>query len=261
MAAPQTDDERAGRTREVGSVVRAMRVLDALAAKPGGVGVNELARAIAVSPSTVSRLLATLESGRLVERDRDGRFRLGLHLVALAEATLARLDVRELARPTLRELVAGTGESASLSLPGGLDAITVDFVPAESSVVSVARLGRPSVGHATATGKVMLAFAPSASSPPPPLARFTERTTVDPAALLAEIDEVRRQGWAQAVGEREPDLNALATPVVDRRGELAAILGLQGPAARFSASRRAEVLPVLLDAAERLSQALGGRRG
>jgi DNA-binding IclR family transcriptional regulator len=261
MAAAQRDDEGTGRGREVGSVARAVRVLDALAAQPRGVGVNELARAIGVSPSTVSRLLATLEAGRLVERDPGGRYRLGLHLVALAEATLARLDVRELARPTLRELAAHTGESATLSVPGGVEAITVDFVPAESSVVSVARLGRPSVGHATATGKVMLAFAPAASSPPPTLAAFTERTTVDPRALRAEVEAVRRQGWAQAEGEREPDLNALAAPVVDRAGDLAAILGLQGPAARFGANRRAEVLPGLLDAAERLSRALGGRRG
>jgi DNA-binding IclR family transcriptional regulator len=69
---------------------------------------------------------------------------------------------------------------------------------------------------------------------------------------------VRARGWSEAEGEREPDLNALAAPVFGRTGELAAVLGLQGPAARLTAERRAEVLPAVLEAASELSAALGG---
>ncbi len=142
--------------RTVGSVARALALLDALAEGPAGV--NALARRIGVNPSSASRLLATLERGGLVEREPGGPYRLGLHLVALADRVLARLDVRDLARPQLRALVEETGETATLSVPGGDEAVTVDFVPGESSVVSMARLGRPSIGHATAAGKVLLAF-------------------------------------------------------------------------------------------------------
>jgi DNA-binding IclR family transcriptional regulator len=243
--------------RPVASVARAIALLDELGAAPDGLGVNELARRIGVNASTASRLLATLEAGRIVERAPGGPYRLGLRLVALADGVLARLDVRELARPRLRELVAATGETATLSVPGAGEAVTVDFVAAESSVVSVARLGRPSVGHATAAGKIVLAFG-AAVAPSPSLARFTDRTIVDPDALTGDIEAVRSRGWAEAEGEREPDLNALAAPVFARTGELAAVLGLQGPAARLSAKRRADVLPALLDAAAALSAALGG---
>jgi IclR family acetate operon transcriptional repressor len=254
------DPERSA-GRPVASVGRALALLEELRASPEGLGVNELARRIGVNASTASRLLGTLERGRMVERAQGGGpYRLGLGLVALADGVLARLDVREVARPRLRELVAATGETATLSVPGAFEAVTVDFVPASSSVVSVARLGRPSVGHATAAGKVVLAFGrdggPAAGSGA--LARFTERTIVDPAVLAAEIERVRERGWAEAEGEREPDLNALAAPVFARGGELEAVLGLQGPAARLTAERRAEVLPALLEAAGRLSSALGG---
>ena len=239
--------------RPVGSVARALALLDALAEGPAGV--NALARRIEVNPSSASRLLATLERGGLVEREPGGPYRLGLHIVALADRVLARLDVRELARPQLRALVEATGETATLSVPGGDEAVTVDFVPGESSVVSMARLGRPSIGHATATGKVMLAFT---GAEPRALTRLTERTITDPERLAAELAAVRDQGWAEAEGEREPDLNALAAPVLARDGSLAALLGLQGPAARFTAARRAEVLPRLLEAAAAVSRALGG---
>jgi DNA-binding IclR family transcriptional regulator len=76
--------------------------------------------------------------------------------------------------------------------------------------------------------------------------------------VAGDLEAVRARGWAEAEGEREPDLNALAAPVFGRTGELAAVLGLQGPAARLSAERRADVLPALLDAARELSAALGG---
>ena len=256
------DDPVPSAGRPVASVARALALLDELGASPEGLGVNELARRIGVNASTASRLLATLERGRIVERPPGGGpYRLGLRLVALADGVLARLDVRDVARPRLRALVAATGETATLSVPGRGEAVTVDFVPAESSVVSVARLGRPSVGHATAAGKVVLAFgrdgdADGASSDD--LARFTDRTIVEPDALADEVARVRARGWAQAAGEREADLNALAAPVFGRGGELVAVLGLQGPAARLTEARRAEVLPALLDAAGELSRALGG---
>lgn len=244
----------------VGSVARAIALLDAVADSDGGARVRELARRIGVNPSTASRLLGTLQAGGLVEREPGGSYRLGLKLVALSDRVLGQLDVRDRARPWLTWLVQETGETATLSVPGGGEAITVDFVPSPSSVVSLARLGRPSVAHATAVGKVMLAFGAEVPrlDPPADLTAFTERTITDRAALSDELERVRRSGAAEAVGEREPDLNALAAPVIGRGGELVAILGLQGPAARLPASTRKALRDPLLRAARELGQALGG---
>ena len=102
----------------------------------------------------------------------------------------------------------------------------------------------------------MLAFGPPRS--PGELIRFTERTITDPEALQRELDQARSAGVAEAVGEREPDLNALAAPVTGRGGELVAILGLQGPAARLPAATRRALREPLLRAARELGQALGG---
>jgi DNA-binding IclR family transcriptional regulator len=263
----------------VGSVARAIALLDALAASETGLGVNELARRIGVNASTASRLLATLEDGQLVERSPGGPFRLGLKLVALSDRVLGQLDVRQRARPLLARLAAETGETATLSVPGGGEAITVDFVPSGSSVVSMARVGRPSVPHATATGKVMLAFesagspggtgsagattsvAAAGSAGAGPLTAYTERTITDPDALAVELAAVRERGYAEAVGEREPDLGAVAAPVFARGGQLTAILGIQGPASRLPAAARKALRAPLLEAAAELSSLLGGDGG
>jgi IclR family acetate operon transcriptional repressor len=125
-------------------------------------------------------------------------------------------------------------------------------------VQSVARLGRPSVAHATAAGKVLLAFA-GVSLPVGPLQRFTQRTVVDRAKLAAEIERVRRQGWADAAGERETDLNAIAAPVFGADGQLVAVLGLQGPEGRFDRPARRAALEPLLAHAQAVSNGLGWR--
>jgi DNA-binding IclR family transcriptional regulator len=244
--------------RRVAAVERAAALLAELA-ENGELGTNELARRTSLHPSSVSRLLATLADAGLVEHvPQSGRYRLGLGLVELGNAVLARLDLREVARPHLRALADETGETATLSAPGDPDAVTVDFVQSASSVQSVARVGRPSVAHATATGKVALAFG-EVELPPGRLKVFTQRTIVDRAKLAEEVERVRAQGWAGALGEREEELNAVAAPVRGSRGELVAILGIQGPASRFDEATMARTLGPLLARAAAVSDALGWR--
>jgi DNA-binding IclR family transcriptional regulator len=242
--------------RRVAAIERAVAVLDELA-EASELGTNEVARRIGVNPSTASRLLATLEHARLVEQvPESGRYRLGLRLLELGNAALGRLDLRAVARPHLQALVEETGETATLSVPGGLDAVTVDFVQSSSSVQSVARLGRPSIAHATAAGKVLLAFG---DVPPPSgrLERFTHRTITDARKLAAEVERVRTRGWAEAAGEREHDLNAIAGPVFGADARLAAVLGVQGPEGRFDRAARRRAVRTLLARAGEISKALG----
>jgi DNA-binding IclR family transcriptional regulator len=242
---------------QVGSVARALTLLEQLRDSDGELGVNELARRIDVNASTASRLLSTLESFGLVQRVDRGPYRLGLGLVRLADRVLSRLDLQALARPVLLALMEATGETATLSIPGDGEAITVDSIPSASSVVSMARLGRPSVAHATAVGKVMLAFGGGPLPRERDLVALTDRTITDRADLASEVREIRGRGYGTVFGEREVDVNAIAAPVFDRAGELAAILGVQAPAVRLQAPL--SVLPELKRGAAELTRALGGR--
>ena len=245
-------------TRRIGAAERAIAVLDILA-DAGELGTNEIARRTGMTPSTVSRQLGTLAASGLVERvASSGRYRLGLRIVHLANALLARLDVREVARPHLVALVEATGETATLSVPGDEDAITVDFVPGSHQLQPVSRLGRPSIAHATSAGKVMLAFS-GRELPVGPLRAYTPQTITDPKALASEIGQVRERGYARAVGEREPDLAAVAAPIRSSRGELEAIVALQGPSSRFDAAAVEAAVPLLIERANAISAELGWR--
>jgi IclR family acetate operon transcriptional repressor len=245
-------------SRRLGSVERAVALLEALAAAGGPLGTNELARRTGINASTVSRVLATLLEAGFVEREPGAqRWQLGLRLVHLGNAALARLDLRDLARPLLEQLVRETGETATLSLPAHGEGVTVDFAPSPHSVSSRAEIGRASVAHATAVGKLVLAHTPGA------LAALAERYTPRTLTTLAEIEhavgEVRSAGIAEAAGEREPGLNAIAAPVLADDGRLVAVLGLQGPERFDAAARRAAAEP-LARAATLLAATAGLRR-
>lgn len=238
--------------RPVATVERAVAVLHALADSAGDLGNNEISRRTSINASTVSRLLATLAQDELVTRVAEsGRFRLGPRLVELGNAALARVDIRQLCHPRLEALTKATGETATLSVPYEEGMITVDFVQSPSSVRSVAQVGRPGIHHATATGKVFLAYA--GSLPTGPLPSYTRRTITDPSALAAEVATIRERGWAQAVGEREDELNAIAAPVIGAGGSLTAVLGLQGPAGRFGPKAMRTAVGVLLSHCQELS--------
>lgn len=242
-------------SRQVASVQRAVAILDELAVARTELGTNEIARRTGINVSTISRILATLASGGLVEHVQStGRYRLGIGIVRLASAVHDRLDVRSLARPYLEELAKLIGETVTLSVPGAHEAFTLDFVPSPLTVRSVAEVGRTSVAHATAVGKVFLAH--GGRLPAGALTAFTERTIVDRGVLEVEIGNVIERGWAQALGEREEDMNAIATPVIDRTGKLAAILGAQGPAVRFSPRAMRTAVEMLAEKATLISSAL-----
>ena len=242
-------------TRQVAAVQRAVTILGELADARTELGTNEIARRTGINVSTISRILATLVSGGLVEHvAATGRYRLGLGVVRLASAVHGRLDIASLARPHLAELASRTKETATLSVPGEHEAITLDFVQSPLSVRSVAEIGRPSAAHATAVGKVFLAY--GGTPPGAALPAYTERTIVDPAVLAVELARARERGWAEAVGEREEDLNAIAAPVLRPVGTLAAILGVQGPAVRFNSQAMRSAAELLLERAALISSTL-----
>jgi DNA-binding IclR family transcriptional regulator len=238
-------------SRPLGSVERAVALLEALAAADGALGTNELARQTQINASTVSRVLSTLRDAGLVDREPGGqRWQLGLRLVHLGNAALARLDLRDLARPLLEQLVRETGETATLSLPAQGEGVTVDFAPSPHSVSSRAEIGRASVAHATAVGKLVLAHTPGALvSLSEPLERYTPRTLTTLAELELAVAEARSAGIAEASGEREPGLNAIAAPVLAGDGRLVAVLGVQGPERFDAEARRAAAQPLARAAA------------
>jgi IclR family transcriptional regulator, acetate operon repressor len=256
-----------GTAREsaVRSVDRAVAILDLLALGGWRTGA-EVSRELGVHRSTALRLLGTLERHALVERDaRTAKYRLGRRLPQLASVVTGELDLRFLARPVCESLSAALGETVTLDVLVGDVIVPIEQATASTSVVSVNWLGRRTPVHCTASGKVILAFAPDAVRArllSMALERVTPHTITDVAKLEAELEGVREAGFARTYEELEVGLDAVAAPVHSAEGEVVAALDVSGPSHRLRAEGRHELVDRTKEAAADLSRRLGyrGRR-
>jgi DNA-binding IclR family transcriptional regulator len=243
------------------SVQRAIRLLKAFDNGPAELGVSELSRRVALHKSTVSRLLATLEREGLLERvPETDKYRLGFMLVRLAGQVSHFGDVRAAARPVLVELTESSRETVHLAVLDGDEVINVEQISGPHLVRDTNWVGRRTPLNCVANGKALLAFR-AASDIDRVLAgrltRFTDRTITDPKRLRVELAKVRERGYAQAIGEIEEGLNAVAAPVRDTAGAVVAAVSISGPAYRVTADRIAELGTLTISAAAKISARLG----
>ncbi|HEY5860849.1 MAG TPA: IclR family transcriptional regulator, partial [Actinomycetota bacterium] len=241
---------------------RVVRVLDALATAPEGLGVSTIARTLQIHRSTASRLLATLASGGLIERDVQTRaYRLGSRMVGLAAVAVARLPVVSQARPELEALSTMTSETANLAILDGDHVVYVDQVTPAHTVVMASWVGRRSPVHASSSGKVLLAWGdPKAREAllGRRLEPITDRTMTDPRALRRLFDEVRRRGFVASNGELESGLITIAAPVLIDRLAVAAV-SISGPTYRIPTRDVARLGRAVRDAAGAVGHRMAGR--
>src|SRR3954463_6853470 len=243
----------------VQSVDRALTILGILA-RLGEAGVTEIAGELGVHKSTAVRLVATLESHRMVEPNEDrGKYRLRVGVLRLAGATTARLDLVQEARPVCRQLAADTGETVNIAVLSESSALYLDQVAGTSALQPHNWVGQHIPLHATSNGKVLLSgldeerVAEVLGS----LSRYTPLTITNKAKRRAELEQVRAQGYAVAVDELEEGLTAVAAPIRNAHGDVIASLSVSGPSFRLGEPRDKELVPVVQDAADEVSRRLG----
>lgn len=255
----------APRDTGVRSVERAIAILDLLAQADWQTGA-EVARELRVHRSTALRLLGTLERHGLVERDqRTAKYRLGRRLPQLASVVTGEFDLRYVARPVCESLAGALGETVTLDVLAGDVIVPIEQATASTSMVSVNWLGRRTPVHCTASGKVILAFAPLSVRQrllAHPLERSTVHTITDCAELERQLESARESGVARTFEELELGLDAIAAPVFGAEGEVVAALDVSGPSHRLRQEDRPELVRLTQEGAADLSRRLGfrGRR-
>jgi DNA-binding IclR family transcriptional regulator len=239
-----------------------MDVLEVLARK-GEAGVSEVSREIGLSKTAVYNILATFEMRRVVHRDPDNsRYRLGWRLYELGTEVIRHNELAPLARPLLKELAERTGETVLFAILDQTGVTYIDRVESDKSIRMVAAPGRQAPLHATASGKLLLAFQGADYIDRiigGGLKEYTPATITDPAVLREELALIVEREYADCIGEHEPEICSISVPVRDYSGEVAAALTLAAPATRFTEVERKSALTVLREIARELSVKIGAR--
>ena len=224
--------------------------------------VGEIADMLGVDKSIASRLAATLAGRGFLERAPGSEaFQLGPELVRLGTLAMGSSDtLGELARGTMERLAEETSETVNLGRLEDGKTINIAQVDGPHLVGVGDWTGWKTEPHATANGKVLLAFAGSEFEDLPleaPLKTFTERTIMSLKELRSELDRVRSAGWGSTLGELEKGFNGVAVPVFDVSGRCLAALSVSGPVYRMPPQRLPEVAQLCKKFAEEIGARLG----
>ncbi len=241
----------------VQSVDRVFDILEVMAAAGGSVGLSELADRTKLPPPTVHRLVRSLVS-RGYARQLPGRgYALGPKLIQLGDSATRMIGAW--AAPHLADLVSSTGETANMAVLDGNMAVYVAQVPSAHTMRMFTEVGRRVHLHCTGVGKALLLQLSDDTVRQlvgrAGMAAYTPNSHTDIDALLADLAESRRRGYALDEGEQEVGVRCFSVPVPDAPTPTA--LSISGPAARLTIESAEHNAPLLQRIATELAAEFG----
>lgn len=209
----------------VGVLDKSLQLVQVVAEAPRSLA--ELVDRTGLSRATVHRLAVALEAHGLLRRTSDGRFALGLHLVALGRSATEQLPLAEAAAPALRSLRDTTGESAQLFIRDGERRVCIAALESPHGLRTIVPVGASLPMDRGSAGRAL-------------------------------SGDVSRTGWLETVAEREPGVASVSAPVVGPDGVLAAAVSVSGPIDRLGRSPGKRHGEAVLAAARSIEAALNG---
>ncbi|QXT39396.1 IclR family transcriptional regulator [Gymnodinialimonas ceratoperidinii] len=242
--------------------LRLLMVLEEVARIGVPVTPTEVNATLELPKPTIHRLFATLEEEGFLQRDMDGRtYSPGPRMRVLATSTLSSLRIRTARQAILRRLSREIGETCNIALPDRESMLYLERVETEWPLRIQLPQGTRVPFHATASGKMYLSSLAQSHLQrylnATNLTEHTENTITDADTLIAELEEVRRNGYALDREEFMSDMIALAVPIMETNGRLMATLSFHAPTQRFDIDRAITCLEALQEASEELSKLIG----
>lgn len=247
----------------VTALERGLSILDCFVQGPAELQLSEISARVGLTKATAFRLIQTLQVCGYVQQDPDSkRYSLTLKVLDLQTAGLMALKFPQLAQPLLEELSLQLNESSSMAILDGPWIRYVARAAAPRIMADTLQLGSRLPAHATSMGKLLLA----AQSPDrvrelyrhEPLVQRSPNTITNIDALLRNLEEIARQGYALSNEELEIGHRSASAPVFDRNCEVIAAINISTATGRVSYSQLVEqMVPLLIDTGRRISRLLG----
>ncbi|MBQ0978682.1 MULTISPECIES: IclR family transcriptional regulator [Micromonospora] len=232
---------------------------------PDFLGVTAIARSLDLSKAVVHRILQTLVERRLLVSDPASRgYQLGPAAAALGARALRESQLRTVAMPVLRELQLATGETATVSAHVHGGRVYLDQVESTREIKMTVEVGRRFPLYAGSSSTCILAFLPDTereSLLATELPSLTNRTVTDHDLLRARLTAIRKTGVANSDGERQEGAGSVASPVFGIDGTVVGAVSVCGPAHRVDEAARERFGPLVWEAADSISRALGWSGG
>ena len=241
---------------------KTLDILEEIKSVDGGYKLADLARKMDLPKATVYRILATLEGRGYLDRAPDGGYRVARKLFELQRSQPFEQVLQTVARPVMERLVAWCKETVNLGILDAGEVVVINTVESPMTVRMSSKIGNRRHFHATALGKVMLAAMPEKEVHRlvklKGLPRLTSTTITTRSALEAELQTVRRQGWALDDQENEIGGRCISAAIEGPGGRVAAALSISGPEFRMDLARAKSMVKELKAACAEISALAAG---
>ena len=239
----------------------ALRMIEFLARQSGPASLGAIAEEFASSKATVYRHLQTLKRHKFVRQDEEtGRYDIAVKMLALGEACRSRFDIVAASRADLVALRDATEQAVTLCALIDDAVVVLELIQGRTFIEFGTRPGTRLAPHASAHGKVWLAFGPQRlldECLSGPLPAWTQKTISTPTRLRREIAAVRARGWATAPDQVIAGVNALAAPVRGYNGDLIGSVAIVGACQYIAADPDARQSAAVLRAVASISRTMG----
>lgn len=258
---PKAWDDKAPQNT-IKSLDRALEVLVKLGEMDGGT-LSEVASALGESPATVYRVLTTFQGRGFVDfDDQNQTWHIGAAAFLTGSRFLRRSSLVERARPIMRDLMEATGETANLGIERDGKVLFLGQVETHATIRAFFPPGTVSAMHASGIGKALLSRMDDTRQrrilAAGKLEQFTPHTLTDPDAMIADLRAAKARGYAIDGEERNLGMRCIAAPVYNVFGEVVAGISVSGPTSRITEEMIADLAQPVMDAAARLTLAIGG---
>lgn len=262
--AAEENSLKAGRSDRTDMVGKALGLLVLLGDEPRGASAAEISRRAQLPFSTTYRLLGSLTRDGFVDYEAEGRrYHLGLRIFQLGQRVSNHHGFAGTAMPVLRRVTEQTGEATILSVRDGHHHLTVNKVDGPQMFRVTSDPGHLGSLSTTAVGKALVAFAEDSEREKLlaelPLEPLTPKSITDRDAFRAEIELIRRRGFAVMDEENETGMRAVAVPLFNDQGHAFASLATAVPVFRLSLEDLEAHVPLLQEAAAELAARLPQR--
>lgn len=245
----------------VRAVERALQILDCFDDKNPERGVSEIAQAVNLHKATTHRIVTTLLNYGYLERaEDDQRYRLGLRLAGLGYKVIRRMDLRREAIPYMSQLVEQWDEVCDLSIYDQGRVFYIEVLRGSHALTISAAIAQRLPAHCTSSGKLFLAHLPGEELDAflnEPLRAYTMNTITSPDGLRQQLDAILDQGYSLDDEELEAGIRAVAAPIRNYNGDIIAAVSIPGPTKRMTDDRISQIIPALVDTAQRISYRMG----
>lgn len=246
----------------VPNLLRALRIMEFLAANREGQTQADLARMLSLPKNSVLRITQTLaDEGYLVRDGETKAYRLSRKLLALGFAAIGEEGLLEQSLDIMRDLRNVTREPTMIAILLEHEGVVLDSVPGLEPVRLVVEQGTHFPLHSAAPGKAMLAFLPEKEQVDLcqrlPFTRYTATTITSRDVFLKELKKVRQQGYAFDRGEEIEGVVCVAAPILDHHDRPIAAIWVTGPTFRLPETRLEEMGLLVAEHAARISARFG----